>query len=318
MTAEQRTVRRAFKENFLKLPKELRDLIYAELYSGSAPVPLEDVQIGPAGLALLAIEDQEMDQSLVAEILEAFYTHHTFSLTLSDTNDVRHICPADCSVSPQYEEYIRKLVVNAEEAELGGTTSLEALELRCLDVLHPTRARWEGLLKLPRLEQLSIRLQKRTNHHFSWADFSPILIQLRKNLPKLQVSFSISFDTLLERYWSDPIWENYTEPGNVVEEPYDPMGFVDVTELIEPSTKEDVTYVQENLAENMETQGQDILRGLLDESAPQRRALALHYVVREPALLRVRIMEHYEVYKKMRDAEVEQGSIDSAMMLRRH
>lgn len=46
--------------------------------------------------------------------------------------------------------------------------------------------------------------------------------------------------------------------------------------------------------------GRDILRGLLDETASQRRALAVYYVVRDPALLRVRIEQHYKAYKWIR------------------
>ncbi|KAF2631139.1 hypothetical protein BU25DRAFT_224969 [Macroventuria anomochaeta] len=315
MTAEHMAARQTFKDNFLRLPREMRDLIYVELYSDSSLIPLEDVQVGLAGPALLATENQKLDPILAPEILEAFFTHSTFSVTfppcsiiLPDPCDVIHSRPADWNLHPHYGKYIRKLVVHAEEANLDETISLEALESECSKEWRPIRVHWERLLKLPRLEQLNIRLQKRANEHFCWGDFSPILIRLRERLPKLQIALSISFDTMLEEFWSDAIWENNTEPGNVVEEPYDPMGFVDVTELIEPPTEEDTAYVQENLSGNLETWGQDILRGLLDETAPQKRALALHYAVKEPALLRVRMKEHYEVYKRMRTAEADDST----------
>jgi hypothetical protein len=58
--------------------------------------------------------------------------------------------------------------------------------------------------------------------------------------------------------------------------------------------------VEEHLAGDKSTYGRDIMRGLLDETAAMRRELAPHYVVKDPELLRVRIMEHYEVYSKMK------------------
>ena len=306
MTIEHDAVRTTFMENFLRLPRELRDIIYAEVYGGLKPVPLEGVQLGPAGMALSAAGGFTMDPGFATEILEAFYAHNTFSVNLPYHRDGADACTVKWCPHPQYRQYIRQLIVDAHEADITMFNSLEDLEHGCTDtsrLAHHSRADWEHLLALPRLERLSIRLQKHQTNYLSWADFSPILAELRDRLPKLHILFSISFDTLLERYWSDPIWENYTEPGNVVEEPYDPMGFVDVSEIFEAPTKEDIAFVQDDFPDQLETTGRDILRGLLDETAPQRRALALHYVVKEPALLKVRMMEHYEVYKRMKRAE---------------
>jgi hypothetical protein len=287
------------KELFSRIPRELRDLIYAEVLSDAAPVSLRDLQIGPGGLALLAAGDTGPD--LKAEILEALYTHGTLIIPFSDPRGSEYTCCINSSTFPQLEEHIRKAVILAEESELPCTESLEHLETLCRsNDLGKTRAQWEGLLRLPRLEHLTIRLQKKVSTHLSWADFSPIIVQLRKNLPKLKITFTISFDTLLERVWYDPIWENNTEPGNVQELPYDPMGFVDVTELIQPPTVDDFTYVEIHIAGDMSTYGRDIVRGLLDETAALRRGLAMHYVVKDPELLRVRITEHYEVYSKMK------------------
>ena len=287
-----------FKERFLRLPRELRDLVYANVYDNSAPVPMEHIDSDPAILILFETNGHEVDPEYRAEILEAFYTHSTFVVTFLDPqHQTREDWHVQWSPYPQYHKYIRNLEIHAQESNLGPTVDLENIEHDCLGGLGLRRSYWERLLELPRLEKLTIRLQKRHNSHFVWADFSPVLIQLRERLPNIQIAFYVSFDTLLERYWSDPIWENNTEPGNEVELPYDPMGFVNVTELVEAPTEEDVKYVQENCPELKDASGRDILIGLLDEFAPQRRALALHYVVKEPAFLRVRMMEHYELYK---------------------
>lgn len=298
MAAHHGAAPSAFREQFLNLPRELRDLIYAEVFRDSAPVPLEDVQIRLAGFPLLA--PNGIVQNMTSETVEAFYTHSTFKISIAEPQPGKVLCTIGGSMFPQYEKFIRKLVVHAEEALLWDSTTLEHVERNCRGGNQRTRARWETLLQLPRLEQLAICLQKQGNDRFCWADFSPVLCELRERLPKLQISFSISFDTLLERYWSDPMWDNHIEPGNVEGLPYDPMGFVDVTELIQPPTKEDFTYVKDYISDDKETRGQDIVRGLLDEMAPHRRALAMHYLVKEPALLRVRMLEHYEVYKRMR------------------
>jgi|SRR5690242_17983136 len=298
MAAKHENSPHIFQELFLRLPRELRDLIYAEVFRDSAPVRLEDVQISLAGLPLLA--PSNVVQNLTNETMEAFYAHNTFKISVAEPKPGEVASSLGHSMFPRYEKFIRKLVVHAEEALLGSTTNLELLEMNCRTRQQGSRARWESLLQLPRLEHLTICLQKQQNDRLCWGDFSPVLHQLRERFPKLRISLSISFDTMLARYWSDPIWDNHIEPGNEEGLPYDPMGFVDVTELFQPPTQEDFEYVQEHLSHGAETGGLDILRGLLDEMAPQRRVLAVHYVVKEPALLRVRMLEHFEVYKRMK------------------
>lgn len=319
MTTERQTAHHTFAENLFRLPKELRDLVYADVFSDLAPVPLEDAEISSAGQALLALGGHPLDPGFEEEVLESYHTYSTFSVRFPDHKDYAclikrgtdNTCP--CTVrwlpEPQHYQYVRNLIIHAQEAGIDpGRSHFSSLEdLECMHSNNHFRLVWEQLLTLPRLEQLTIRLQKQNNDVFSWASFTPILSLLRERSPKLRVSLSISFDDLLECSWSDPIWENNTEPGNVVEQPYDPMGFANITELIEEPTKEDIKHVEEYFPKEVKTTGQDILRGLLDETASQRRALALHYVVKEPALLRVRIKEHYEVYKRMRSQEGERA-----------
>lgn len=297
MASEHKNPVHTFREHFLNLPRELRDLIYAEVFSNSESILLGDVQASLEALPLLT--SKESVRNITSEVAEAFYTYSTFKVRISEPQLGEPKCAIGSSMFPRHEQNIRKLVVHAEEAFLAPATSLEALEKSCRAGWHETRALWENLLQLPRLEQLDIYFQKQVNDRFCWADFCPVLVQLRERTPDLCISFNVSFDSLLARYWTDPIWDNNTEPGNVIEEPYKPMGFVNVTDLIGPPTQDDVAYVQEHLKRDKETYGRDILRGLLDETVPHRRALASHYVVKEPALLRSRIMEHYELYKQI-------------------
>lgn len=299
MAVKQNISPYAFQKQLFRLPRELRDLIYTEVFSDSVPIPLEDVRATLAALPLLAPDGNV--QGILPEVVEAFYTHSTFEVSVSRPQASESRCAIGGSMFPQYEKEIRKLIVHAEEELLLPEPTLENLEW-CLQAgWHETRVLWASLLQLTRLEKLTVRFQKHAHDRLFWADFSPILYELRERHPKLQLSFGLSFDNLLEQYWYDPFWTNCDQLGNLVEKPYDPMGFVDVMELFEPPTDEDYAHVQEHehLMQDKDTHGQDILRGLLDEVASQKRALAIHYVVKEPELLRVRMMEHYDIYKRM-------------------
>lgn len=311
MTSKHQTAPRTFTENLFGLPKELRELIYTEVFKDPASVPLEYGGISSAGKALLALGGRPLDPGFEDDVFKAYYTYSTFSVQFPSHQDT--LCKVtiynsrcSCSVrwlpEPRFCQYIRTLVIHSQESGIDSSVGQVAKDMNALEDMHSKRhfrRCFEQLLLLPRVEQLTINLQKHNNEQFSWAIFTPILSLLRERCSKSQVSLNISFDTLLEAYWSDPIWENTTEPGNVIEQPYDPMGFVDITELIEPPTAEDVAYVNEHCYGQLMTPGRDILRGLLDETASQRRTLAVNYVVKEPALLRVRIEEHYKAYKWM-------------------
>jgi hypothetical protein len=311
MTSEHQAAPRTFTENLFGLPKELREMIYAEVFKDSTPVPLELGGLSPAGKALLALGGRPLDPNFEEDVFKAYYSYSTFSVQFSNHqapyckvtgNNIGCPCSVKWLPGSKICQYIRTLVIHSQESGIDSSVGRKAKTMNALEHFHSKRhfrRCFEQLLSLPRIEQLTINLQKHNNEQFCWAIFTPILSSLRERSPKLQVSLNVSFDALLEAYWTDPIWENATEPGNVIEHPYDPMGFVDITELIEPPTPEDIAYVQEHCSGQLMTPGQDILRGLLDETASQRRALAVHYVVQEPALLRVRIKEHYKAYRWM-------------------
>lgn len=301
MAPQHATSLRTFKHHFLRLPRELRDIIYAEIYYNPLPEPisLNTIQIEPAGLALLAEDKTGLD--LKPEILEALYTYNTFHVTFQDPHDTKNTTsPTGLSAFPQYEEYIRNLTVYAEEDVTflrGKPNALENFELQCVLGQNASRAQWERLLKLSRLEQLTIRFQKAHASHFSWADFSPILIELRNTLPRLRLSFCVSFDTLLEREWNHPRWAN--SPN---QDEFDPMGYVDVSEVVDLPTERDYRFVNPDNIQGSESYGRTIVGGLLGESAAGRRSLALTYVVCMPGALRVRMLDHHGIYKRMKDA----------------
>ena len=156
------------------------------------------------------------------------------------------------------------------------------------------------LLDLPRLESLTINMQKHSCDQFFWANFSPIIYQLRSNLPKLQITFNVSFDKVLKHSWDSPEWtSNGQNPKD-----YEPMGYVDVSELIEKPSQADVAYVDSHhVVKTTETKGRDAIRGLLAESHANRRHLGPYYVVKEPNLLRVLMQEHWEVYNQLKETE---------------
>lgn len=312
MTNEHPTAHRTFTENLFGLPKELRELIYAEVFRDSAPVPLEYGGISPAGEALLALGGRPLPLHFEEDVFEACYTYSILSVRFPGHRDTfcnvrsynsRCLCSVKWLPEPRFRQHIRTLVIHSQESGIDRNVGQIAKTMHDLEHMYSQchfRRCFEQLLLLPRIEQLTINLQKLNNEQFAWAIFTPVLSLLRERSSKFQVSLNISFDALLEAYWSDPIWENTTEPGNVIEHPYDPMGFVDITELMEPLTAADISYVKEHCSGQLMAPGRDILRGLLDETASQRRALAVYYVVRDPALLRVRIEQHYKAYKWIR------------------
>jgi hypothetical protein len=164
------------------------------------------------------------------------------------------------------------------------------------------RVQWLSLLDLPRLESLTIEMQKTLFSGFVWADFTPILFHLRHTLPKLNLTFKLSFDALLKAKWEvlsllDPVNGGWT----LQTDPYLPMGYADATELIEAPSEQDRAYVREHIEEGSTDVGtRDACRGLLDETPESRRALAVHYVVKEPELLRCLMEEHWGIWKRER------------------
>jgi hypothetical protein len=276
----------------LQLPRELRDLIYPHIVREDSPIDItnRDIQV-PLSFSILS-----------AEWLEATYAHNTCSVTFYDFS-LNEGIPARSlwGASPYHKRFIRDLEVNATEG-LPQEKELKALELECTTKRPHHRQKWNELLDLPRLESLTIQFQKRNRSVFVWADFSPILYQLRERNPKLRITFNISFDEILEHQWSVDSFLHEERGGwttrALEDDSYLPMGFVDMSELVQPPDDDDRAYVEEHLLGSREIGSRDVVRGLLDETPTNRRVLARCYVVKEPPLLRMRMAEHFAIYKR--------------------
>lgn len=281
---------------FLALPRELRDLIYPYIVIEDAPLELTNCDIH-------APIDHPI---LTPEWLEAIYTHNTCSVDFCDFRLLRDPWHEHelWGSEPQYRYLIRHLVVNASEVALR-EDDLEKLEHECSIQKPEVRQEWKELLGLLRLENLTINLQKWGSSGFAWANFSPIIYQLRERNPKLCIKFKISFDVILEKKWDVDLVRSELQRKwvlrNVEDDQYQPMGFVDMSELLEPPTDAERAYVEEHLPETRDVGSMDIVRGLLDETPANRRLLTQVYLVKEPALLRILMAEHYEMYKKRRE-----------------
>ncbi|KAF2031483.1 hypothetical protein EK21DRAFT_110853 [Setomelanomma holmii] len=275
----------------LQLPRELRDLIYAYIVQQDSPINLTDSDIRVSLPYPI----------LSAELLEVVYTHNTFSITFYSISIRKAGIPIRKSLwglYPYHKRLIHRLEVNATEALLR-EQDFDALQRESTTKYPDYRQDYNQLLELPRLEHLTINLQKSSRIHFVWTTFSPIIYRLRERKPQPRITLNISFDAVLEQQWN---LDSYLEGGDwttrpMQELPYLPMGFVDMSELIEPPSDEDRAYVAEHCSELTETMGRDFIRGLLDETPANRRVLASAYVVKEPPLLRVLMAEHYETYK---------------------
>jgi hypothetical protein len=124
-------------------------------------------------------------------------------------------------------------------------------------------------------------------------------------LPHLRIRFLVSFDEMLKAKWDVLSMLDPVNGGWMMQpDPYLPMGFVDVSELMERPSGADREYVEQHVEEgSTDVGGRDVYRGLLDEGPESRRVLAVHYVVKEPALLRCLVEEHYAVYSREGDGE---------------
>ncbi|KAH7089218.1 hypothetical protein FB567DRAFT_523307 [Paraphoma chrysanthemicola] len=282
-------------QRLLRLPRELRDLVYSYIVREDSPIDLTNgnIQIS-LGYPIVS-----------AEWLEAVYTHNICSVTFNDSDLGDSIPPRSLwGTFPSYKRHIRDLEVNATEILLQ-ETELEALELECTTQQPGCRRHWNELLELPRLETLTIKFQKENRNSFAWANFSPILYRLRELNPRLRITFNVSFDNILEKHWSVDPFPHEGRGGRILgaieDEPYLPMGFVDMSELVKPPCDADRAYVEEHLLGSRGIGSRDVVRGLLDETPAHRRVLAECYVVKEPPLLRFLMAEHYTVYKAYKE-----------------
>ncbi|KAF1965262.1 hypothetical protein BU23DRAFT_32809 [Bimuria novae-zelandiae CBS 107.79] len=148
-------------------------------------------------------------------------------------------------------------------------------------------------------------MDKHRNDSLCTLDFSPILYVLRARNPSLSITFNLSFDTILWYHWDHGEWLEFA--GRAVPWPTDehqPMGYVDISDLMAPPSEDDVAYVTEHLeeywTEKKMPQNRNIRDGLLDESPSNWRVLAKNYAVKEPLLLRCRMKEQFEVYRRYR------------------
>lgn len=284
------------------LPRELRDLIYFHLISPTLSTPFD--------LNSSRLHSPFASSTLSSELLESVFTHRPCRVEFSHAELLSsgQVTPAIHGDGLPHRSSIRHLIVRAHETS-GWGTDFHEQERHCTTTRPSLRTEWTSLLILPHLETLTIELQKSAPEHlFTWFDFAPIIYSLRELRPQLQIKLFISFDALIEPEWNHQahLYAGLPEGGEyerhespVPGEPYLPMGYADVSCLIEAPTREDYAYVEEHLPEETEARGREIVRGMLDETPGSRRRLAEHYVVKEPPLLRVLMAGYYGVYKEM-------------------
>jgi hypothetical protein len=271
----------------LTLPRELRDLVYAYTVDDDQPYDITNTEPQvPTNHPIVS-----------AEWLEAIYTHQVCSVTFlgQEISDAKLVPDSTWGRHPQYKRFVRRLIVNVTESPLVSSEYDEQTERVSTDPQTDVQREWTKLLTLPRLGSLTINMQKRHGQFFVFEDFNPVIYQLREQIPRPNITFCISFDTILEQMWNtfaqpDPEGPNRLMAAEVF---YKPMGFVDVSELIEPPTDKDREYVEEHLSGTTDPGCRNIAAGLLDENRTNRRILAPYYVVKEPELLRVLMAEHY-------------------------
>jgi hypothetical protein len=283
-------------QRFCRLPRELRDFIWFYIVQDTTPFDISspDIPIPPNNSALSS------------EYLEAVYTHQTCRVTLTnpDLIDGGHQLGANIwGPYPQHKRFVRHLVVSARESSVFFGNNVEESEYACTEEEPGLRREWLQLLELPRLESLKIEMQKTNNFDFGWMSFSPILYELREQKPDLRIRFFVCFDEMLKKRW-DEYGSAEAEHASPEAAEYSPMGFADVSELIDPPSEKDRGVVRLLRAAGNATFSLDIKSGLLDETPESRRRLASTYTAKEPEYMRVLAAEHYEIYKRIRDEKL--------------
>ncbi|KAK7188015.1 hypothetical protein PSPO01_05709 [Paraphaeosphaeria sporulosa] len=283
-----------------KLPRELRDKVYVDVLNADCPVGLTEDLLPHIPPILRGNPD------LLPEALEMLTKTQTFTWDFDDPRIYPLVWTREC-VQP-YD--VRHLDITCSEyMEHFGLDGLEEHENMYRDSVP--RVLWERLMQFPRLQNLTIYMQKNMEPKaLNTLDFGPVLYNLRAKLSKINIKFFLSFDEMLLGLWNGPMESDDDLSADV--SPYQPMGFVNMSDLIAPPNAEDVAYVQEYLPEYMNTgrmpHSRRISTGLIDESPASRRALAQHYAVTEPALLRCLMRDHFEIYRKRQDRVPEEES----------
>ncbi|KAF2871765.1 hypothetical protein BDV95DRAFT_594825 [Massariosphaeria phaeospora] len=277
----------------LRLPRELRDMIYPHIVAETHPIPLS----APNPHAITS--PRASHPTIAAEALESFYQTNTFILDFHIIP--RHISPLRWGPHPALLPHIRHLHVQTSEP-LTYSRHLNYSDAEHWHAQTPDRGRWSKLLDLPRLETLAVYMQKTEEPYFLFQVFSPVIYELRARDPAPDVTFLVSFDDVLEKEWHAPRWavrEN---------DDYEPMGYTDVTEVFAVPTDEDREFVAKHIRGPRRILGTSVRYGLLDQSPASRRALAKAYVTKDPPLLRVLMERHYQEYKKAREEDIKDAA----------
>ncbi|KAL1593198.1 hypothetical protein SLS60_010806 [Paraconiothyrium brasiliense] len=284
-----------------RLPRELRDKIYTDAVDVHGSIGFTE-DLLPHIPPIL-----REDSNLLPEALETLVRMKVFSWNWKNPEVATHESTSVC-VNP-YD--VRQLNVTCSE-HLASSADSNFDQLNQHENIYRfthSRMQWEQLLDFPRLQKLVIYMQKSGDYSLNTLDFGPILYALRERKPDINITFYLSFDTILKEYWEDPMWGSPTPPDTAPA--YKPMDYVDLSELVAPATQKDIDYVHEYLPRHLNIWRmpgyRSIRQGLLDETPANRRALADYYAVQEPALLRYQMREHFELYQKLRAGTAEKS-----------
>ncbi|KAF2812917.1 uncharacterized protein BDZ99DRAFT_244613 [Mytilinidion resinicola] len=298
---------------FLRFPRELRDQIYSYLftYSDSQPINLAyshltalDPNIDPEH----HLSSRWVGPLLASEMADSFYGLNAFAIASSSPlNQTLSFCRWGSGVMPS--AFLRQLSVEIiEDSSSNCVTSDSDQSYEQESVADERRAKLACLLHIPRLEKLELRIQKIWEGPLEIRDVNPLIHQLCQQHPRVEIKLAVSFDNLLQEAWDS--WE--PEFGNGLSlaarqahyvEEFKPAGFSDCTELIAPPSEEDRKHVEEFTPHMIMPRSRRATAGLVDEDVATRKMLQGHYACQEPALMRVNLERHWEVWQKLKKSE---------------
>ncbi|KAF2121153.1 hypothetical protein BDV96DRAFT_205091 [Lophiotrema nucula] len=177
--------------HLLRLPRELRDLIYPDIVKQGDPIRLGYAEPH-------AITNPFHSNSMVAaEALEAFYKCNSFIISFDDDPKARPVARQHWKYHPFFP-VIRHLIIEATESVINPEqANLEHFESLYWDSL--ARKNWTSLLSLDHLQTLEVRLEKRNDRNVSTFDFGPVLRELEHRASPPDIRVLTSLDRMLAR-----------------------------------------------------------------------------------------------------------------------
>lgn len=321
-----------FSDRLVKLPRKIRNMIFGYVVRQDTPINLNDTAIGFSVMDSTLLELQEaayknnaFSFTILPPIRKLPCIVHNPDIFFgadgsnsdSEVEEDSEFCNCAVITDPlstcsyeeyqftiwgvhfEYKKYIQHLIVVAEEIEVPDLNPHDS-EI-CFTKDRPRiRTQWKELLDLPCLQNLTVQWEKTSLRKFTWADFAPVIRQLRSTRPKLHLTFNMSYESL--------ILKNHGLRSSLVSYScFKKMSSstlsANITELFDPPTEEDGVFARDDVEKERQTPVYAILGTLVNRNLNESglRSTLRNFLIGHPAYRRVELDEHWKVYQKVKE-----------------